>query len=61
MEIDDFNHLFANNMLIEERFGKTIKVELTRDPKSKKLNRKVKEFPELVTIQDNRRRSSDIQ
>jgi len=26
MEIDDFNQLFANNTLIEERFGKTIKV-----------------------------------
>lgn len=61
MEIDDFNLLFANNMLIEERFGKTIKVEVTRDSKNQKLSRKIKEHPELVKISDNRRSSSDIQ
>ena len=62
MEVDDFNHLWANNSLIEERFGKSIKVQLQRDARSNRLNRKVQEQPELVKISDNRRTTShDIQ
>jgi hypothetical protein len=44
MEIDDFNNLFRNNCLVEEKFGQTIKVEVKYDSKTEKLNRVVKEF-----------------
>jgi hypothetical protein len=40
MEVVDFNNLFANPNLIEEKFGKTIKVEIETKP-----NKEVKPSP----------------
>lgn len=55
LEVTDFNHLFANHNLIQEKFGQTIKVELQFNPKANKnvrslVQRKVKEYPELVKM-----------
>ena len=50
LEVEDFNHIFFNPNLIQERFGKSIKVTLTIDKSSKQLSRKVIENPDLIDI-----------
>ena len=34
MEVDDYNNLYSNTSMIEDKFGKTIKVQLSLDSKS---------------------------
>jgi hypothetical protein len=58
LEVADFNQLFANHCLIQEKFGPTIKVELKLSqpaPASRgfSLSRKVKEYPELVKLSNS--------
>lgn len=54
MEVNDYNELFGNENIIEERFGRTIKVQLSLDNKTNKISRKVNEYQELVKINDTR-------
>lgn len=61
MEVDDFTNLFANSCIVEERFGKTIKVKITKDIETQRVTRQVKEYPELVKMKDNRRDSAEYQ
>lgn len=44
MEVGDFNLLFWNQQLIEEKFGRSIRVALEVDPQTKRLSRTVKEL-----------------
>ena len=60
MEIDDFNQLFRNETFIDDKFGKTIKVQLEHDNKINKLNRVVKERQELIKFTEQRKNSSEF-
>ena len=44
LEVMDFTELFANQCLIEEKFGKTIKVSLTINPSTSQITKRVEEF-----------------
>lgn len=52
MEVDDFNKLFINQSLIEDKFGQSVQVQVSINKKEGKLARFVKELPDLVKIYD---------
>jgi hypothetical protein len=55
--VDDFNKIFANDKIVAERFGESIKVDISADNKSHMLVRSVKELPEKVKITDKKEMS----
>lgn len=52
LEVDDYNQLFWNHMLIQEKFGRSIKVSLDVKPGQGLMMRNVVEHPHLVRISD---------
>ena len=58
IEVEDFNHIFYQPNIIEEKFGKSIKVSLILDSKTSTLRRRVIENPDLIAMPNPDKHSS---